>query len=224
MNQGGVFLTSINAGRDQTGYFSVQSSQTAEIVIKRSRFIAQVSPVLNVDEAETLIEATRERYRDATHVCYAYHIGLETTMSKMSDDGEPKGTAGRPILEVIERREIENVCVTVVRYYGGTQLGAAGLVRAYSAAAVAAVDKATIVAYKVHTRLYMTMTYGEWAKIEHLFPVWGGQLLNATYGEHIRLEATVSLDRRKELTKNLIDATGGTIEIETGISEYRPME
>ena len=120
---------------------------TTEIVEKKSRFIAVAEPVRTEAEAQAVIERERKLHRDARHVCYAYYIDGGRTV-RASDDGEPSGTAGLPILDLIKKRELTDVVITVTRYFGGILLGAPGLVRAYSASAKAALDAASLGSYR----------------------------------------------------------------------------
>lgn len=205
-----------------TGYLSVEREATTELVIKRSRFIGYVSPVQSVSEAEAMIARLREQYPDASHVCYAYRIGLETTTTKMSDDGEPKGTAGRPILEVLERRQIENVCVAVVRYFGGTLLGAAGLTRAYAQTAAAVVDEAVIVQYVLHMRVDFLVSYGDWSKVEHMLTTWGIEVTEVAYLEQVKVQVMVPLEEADTFIANLTDLTAGEVTVTRGETGFRP--
>ena len=113
-------------------YHTIYKGGDGEIVEKKSRFIAEVHPVTSEEEAMEILEQTRKQYWDARHHCWAYIIGRNPAAERMSDDGEPAGTAGKPILEVIRGRELTNVLVIVTRYFGGILLGTGGLVRAYS--------------------------------------------------------------------------------------------
>lgn len=117
-------------------YHTIYKGGDGEIVEKKSRFIAEVHPVTSEEEAMEILEQTRKQYWDARHHCWAYIIGRNPAAERMSDDGEPAGTAGKPILEVIRGRELTNVLVIVTRYFGGTLLGTGGLVRAYTAATI----------------------------------------------------------------------------------------
>ena len=121
---------------------SVYGRAEAEYVIKKSRFIATVCEVKTEAEAAAFIESVRKHYWDARHNCSAFQIGAGGQIQRSSDDGEPSGTAGRPILEVLKKRDLTNTAVVVTRYFGGIKLGASGLIRAYSHAAALALDEA----------------------------------------------------------------------------------
>ena len=126
------------------GYRTICQPGEVEHIIKKSRFIGAAYPVQTVEEALSLLETIRKRYWDATHNCYAYIIGENGEQKRFSDDGEPQGTAGMPMLDVLQKKDVTNLLVVVTRYFGGTLLGAGGLVRAYAGAAGAAVDAAGV--------------------------------------------------------------------------------
>ena len=138
---------------------SVYGRAEAEYVIKKSRFIATVCEVKTEAEAAAFIESVRKHYWDARHNCSAFQIGSGGQIQRSSDDGEPSGTAGRPILEVLKKRDLTNTAVVVTRYFGGIKLGASGLIRAYSHAATLALDEASVVVYTPFTLLTATVAY-----------------------------------------------------------------
>lgn len=111
---------------------TIKQAHSIENVISKSRFIAYIKPVLTENEAKAFIDEIKTKHKDATHNCSAYTVGPEMNIQKASDDGEPSGTAGIPMLEILKKLEIHNVCVVVTRYFGGIKLGAGGLIRAYS--------------------------------------------------------------------------------------------
>ena len=130
-------------------YHTVYTEGTGEIVEKKSRFIAEVFPVSNEEEAFAHLEEIRKKHWDARHHCWAYVIGRNPAAERMSDDGEPAGTAGKPILEVLRGKKLTDVFVVVTRYFGGTLLGTGGLVRAYTSAAAEALAH-TVIITKIH--------------------------------------------------------------------------
>ena len=126
-------------------YKTIQKIAEGYITERKSKFISYVIPIETVDEVKTILEEYRKKYYNARHLCWAYILGAEREDFRANDDGEPSGTAGRPILGQINSFELTNVLVLVVRYFGGTLLGTGGLVRAYKAAAAAAIENAKIV-------------------------------------------------------------------------------
>lgn len=138
---------------------SVYGRADAEYVIKKSRFIATVCEVKSEDEAAAFIEEMKKKYWDARHNCSAYQVGPDGRFQRSSDDGEPAGTAGRPILEVLKKQGLTNTAIVVTRYFGGIKLGASGLIRAYSHAAALALEAADIAVYTPFTILTATVAY-----------------------------------------------------------------
>ena len=134
-------------------YNTIYEGGTDEIVEKKSRFIAQVFPVETEEEVATILEQMKKKYWDARHNCYAFVLGEASQISRCSDDGEPSGTAGRPILEVINGKELTNILIVVTRYFGGTLLGTGGLVRAYSQSAQAGIMASKVIRKEVGYRV-----------------------------------------------------------------------
>jgi len=143
----------------QRDYKTVYKYAQAEIEEKKSRFIASVKPVNSAAEAVDFINIFKTKYWDATHNVYAYHIGGNNIVQRYSDDGEPSGTAGIPVLEIIKKMELEDLAIVVTRYFGGTQLGASGLIRAYGKSAAAGIEAAQIIFNKLCERLIITVEY-----------------------------------------------------------------
>src|SRR5690606_11092509 len=162
-----------------------------EVVIKRSRFIGWGAPVRSEDEALAVLEQIRAEHAQATHNCYAYRFGFGVETVRFSDDGEPGGSAGKPILEVIQREDLRNVIIVVTRYFGGTLLGASGLVRAYAQAAKLAVDAAGVVEQGRHTRVAMTVAYEWLGRIQHELQELVVIIESVDYGERVSLRLLV---------------------------------
>ena len=144
-------------------YTTVEREATAEFEEKRSIFIGHAIPIKSADEAAEFIKAKKREYSDATHNVYAY-ILEGGRVAKYSDDGEPQGTAGMPVLDTIKKNGVDGVCVVVTRYFGGTLLGAGGLVRAYSHAAKLALDEAHVITYEKYDVLSLVCGYSEYQK------------------------------------------------------------
>ncbi len=193
----------------EQGYRSVRKRSAVEIERKRSRFIGIAAPVPDAIGAETEIARAREEYPGASHYCYAYRAGLDALVVRMSDAGEPQGTAGRPMLEVLERNELVNVCVVVVRYFGGTLLGAAGLVRAYSAAASEAVAEAGIVSFAAHVLLRVHFDYADWSRAERALRSSGTLVTGVEYGENVAVEVAAPKERTADFEDLVTQLTAG---------------
>lgn len=194
-------------------YLGLAAPGRSEVVIKKSRFLGYARPVETAAEAEEYIAALREDHREARHVCFAYRVGLEREEVRSSDDGEPSGTAGKPILEVLLQKDIRGAVVAVVRYFGGVLLGAPGLVRAYSQAAAEAVDEAGVVEHVPHVRATLTLPYGQLGKVRYLLGEVGGQEEAAHYGEDVRLTVLVPGRAWPSLRKQL-EPFGGQLQLD----------
>ena len=171
-------------------YRTVRAFAMDEFVEKKSRFIGHIVPVSNEEEAIAFINEMRAKYRDATHNVYAYSL-RENQIKRASDDGEPQGTGGVPILSVLNGSGLVDVCCVVTRYFGGTLLGVGGLVRAYTEGAKIAVNAAEIKVMAESVDLAVTTDYGLYGKLEHYLNEHGVLVLNTDFGADVR--ATVRL-------------------------------
>lgn len=195
-------------------YHTVSVGGKGEIIEKKSRFIAEVYPVSDDDEAFVHLEEVKKRYWDARHHCWAYVIGQNPASERMSDDGEPAGTAGKPILEVIRGRGLTNVFVVVTRYFGGTLLGTGGLVRAYTAAAAEGIAQSTVVTKIYGYKLKITTDYTGLGKIQYILGKRGIHVLDIVYTDRVRIFAFVSGDEEAALKKDIMEGTNGQAMIE----------
>lgn len=148
-------------------YRTVRGAGNKEIVIRKSRFIVHIQPVQTEEEATAFIERIKKEHWNATHNCSAYMIGERDEIQKQSDDGEPSGTAGKPILEVIRNQKLKNVAIVVTRYFGGILLGAGGLIRAYSDGAVAAIEAGDAITRVLHREVFVELDYTWLGKVEN---------------------------------------------------------
>ncbi|AIQ45494.1 hypothetical protein R70723_05985 [Paenibacillus sp. FSL R7-0273] len=148
-------------------YRTVRSPGSREVVIRKSRFIGHVMPVDNEEEAMQFIEDIKKQHRNATHNCSAYMIGERDEIQRQSDDGEPSGTAGKPILEVIRNQQVKNVAIVVTRYFGGIMLGAGGLIRAYADGAVLALEAGEVVTRVLRREVFVQLDYTWLGKVEN---------------------------------------------------------
>ena len=148
-------------------YKTVKQTASGEFVVNKSRFIGHAAPVESEEAALAFLQRIRQVHKDATHNCYAYIIGQNAGIMRYSDDGEPGGTAGMPIMEVIRARGVVNICVVVTRYFGGILLGAGGLVRAYSHGSAIALDAAQVAVMEKSQRWWVEVAYSRWDTVLH---------------------------------------------------------
>ena len=148
-------------------YKTLKQPAHDEFIVNKSRFIGYASPCKTEEEALVFLRQIRERHKDATHNCYAYVIGENAGIMRYSDDGEPGGTAGLPMMEVIKNRQVVNCCVVVTRYFGGVLLGAGGLVRAYTKGCAIALDAAQVVRMESSLRVMLDVAYPLWDRVNH---------------------------------------------------------
>lgn len=188
---------------------------------KKSRFIANVAPVSTEEEAAAFIDAMRKKYYDARHNCPAFVIGRNSELTRCSDDGEPGGTAGKPVLEVLLGAGVTNVAVVVTRYFGGTLLGTGGLVRAYTQAAQAGLAAAGIATMRYGTQLTIDLDYTDVGKVQYLLGNEQIEILDSRYAQDVEFDIRVPKERLEELTKKLTELTSARAKLEiTGEGYY----
>ena len=180
---------------------SVYGRADAEYVIKKSRFIATVCEVKSEDEAAAFIEEMKKKYWDARHNCSAYQVVPGGRSQRSSDDGEPAGTAGRPILEVLKKQGLTNTALVVTRYFGGIKLGASGLIRAYSHTAV----------YTPFTILKATVAYPLVSTMERFVPDHGGTITDRQFAADVTFTMEVPQDEAAPFAAALTDTTSGRV-------------
>lgn len=200
-------------------YKTIRQEAEAEIVEKKSRFIAAAKPVTTEQEALDFINDKRSRFYDATHNVYAYILS-ENNIARFSDDGEPSGTAGMPVMEVLKKEGLTDLVVVVTRYFGGTLLGAGGLIRTYGKSA-----KEGIVAAQISERVYcheLIVTAGyEWlGKLRHMAEADGYYLGEIEYSEAIHMPICVRYDLLERFQKALTELSGGALQAELIGSRY----
>ena len=184
----------------------------AEIEEKRSRFLCLLVRVSTEDEARAVVEAARREFHDARHHCSAYVLAAEA-VERSSDDGEPSGTAGAPMLEVLRGAGLGDVVAVVVRWFGGTLLGAGGLVRAYGAAVRAALDEAVVVDRRRLTLVRVTVGHDEAGRLENDLRARGVTVRDTAYGD--RVELTLAVAEGASIATEVAALTGGTAELAT---------
>lgn len=190
-----------------------------EFVEKKSRFIGRVWPVETEEEALARIAEMKKQHYDATHNCWAYVI--RDGAVRFSDDGEPGGTAGMPMVQVLQKEQLYNIVCVVTRYFGGTLLGAGGLVRAYTKGAKIAVDAAGKSMKRVWSVIYLPCPYTFYERIKLEIAAFDGVLRDTQFGAEVELEILIARDKAQSFLDRITDMTAGTVEgMETG-QEYR---
>ena len=190
-------------------YKTVLECGTGEIIEKKSRFIATVRPVRNEEETLAFLEEMRKQYWDARHNCYAYSVGRNREYTRCSDDGEPSGTAGRPMLDVILGEDIYNVAVVVTRYFGGVLLGTGGLVRAYSKAVQEGLSESLLIEKKKGISLKVTTDYTGIGKIQYIAGEQKLPILDSEYTDRVVLHLLVPADQIAFVEKAITEGTNG---------------
>lgn len=191
-------------------YYSIKREASAEIKVKGSRFIACAAPVTDETQAEAYIAAVRKKHYDATHHCTAWRLGRgDKAAFRYSDDGEPSGTAGRPILDALEAAHITNTICVVTRYYGGTKLGTGGLARAYSGAAGAALEAAEIVRHLITGHLQVAFDYDQTGIVMNRISAHQASIKDTRYSDHTELIVEIRLSELDILREDIINATAG---------------
>lgn len=196
-----------------TAYNTVVAEAQDEFEIKRSRFICAVAPVKTAEEALAFVARRKELHYDARHTVYAY-ILREGNAQRYSDDGEPQGTGGQPVLEVIRRSALTDVCVAVTRYFGGILLGAGGLTRAYSNGASLAISAAELVTMCRCADCRLSMDYNQYGIIGRLLPEHGAQLLESDFGTRVVLTIRLKVEVVSAFEAALTEATSATVALE----------
>ncbi len=194
----------------------VRQGAVGEIVEKKSRFIAQIFPVCSEEEALEYLAQVRKKHYDARHNCFAYVLGEKNETERCSDDGEPSGTAGRPMLDILVGQGLHDVLVVVTRYFGGTLLGTGGLVRAYSAAVKEGLSHCEIVEKARGRRLSVQTDYNGLGKIQHIAAGLDLAEESADYGENVQLEYVVPEEKMEKFEREITEKTGGKARLDRG--------
>ena len=188
---------------------SIYKGGIGEVVEKKSRFIATIEPVTSKEEAEAMIAACKKKYWDARHNCSAYIIADTVDILHSSDDGEPSGTAGKPMLDILVAQGLKNVCVVVTRYFGGTLLGTGGLVRAYQAAVKAGLEQCTFIEKKKGIKATVALDYNDVGKIQYLFATQKVETISTDYGEKVLMSLIIPYDAFLNVKEKVVDITSG---------------
>ncbi len=202
-----------------TDYKTVKIESSDEFTEKRSRFIGYVKPVKTEAEATEFINSIRSKHWDARHNVYAYSL-REGNIKRYSDDGEPSGTAGMPVLDVITKNEVYDVCVVVTRYFGGVLLGTGGLVRAYSQGSKIALEAGQVVLMQNCLVCSLTCSYNQYGKISSLIPDNGGVIDDSVFETDVKLKFHINPDGLPALNKKLADLTSGEVQAISDSEQY----
>ena len=197
------------------GYRTIAQPVSATYIEKKSEFIAQLQPVQTDEEAIAFLDSVRRAHRKARHNVYAYLVREQNT-SRYSDDGEPQGTAGMPVLDVLQKNHLTDVCCVVTRYFGGILLGGGGLVRAYSHSTAMAVEAASILEMRRCIPLTLTMDYTMYGKVSYCLPQFEVIQTDSSFDTMVTLSILVQEPQALALQEHLIDLSNGTIQIQVG--------
>lgn len=196
-------------------FYTPQKTASREIKIKGSRFIGRVHPVEDRDKAEQIIQNIARKHHDATHNCTAFRVGLgDASIFRYNDDGEPSGTAGKPILDAIDGRELTGVVCVVTRYFGGAKLGTGGLTRAYGQCASETLDAAGKQERIITVPIRIAFNYKLTGVVMNLISAFQGSIIETTYEDNTRLTVRIRISKNNGFKKDLINATSGRIEIQ----------
>lgn len=202
-------------------YLTIQSDGKHEIIIEKSRFICHIMRVTTESEAQTFIQTIKKEHRDATHNCSAYIIGENDQFQKAHDDGEPSGTAGVPMLEVLKKKKLKNIAVVVTRYFGGTKLGAGGLVRAYGSAVSETIQTIGIVECTLATIIKCSFAYSLVGKIENALEQKNYQINDKEFTDKVVFHVFVDNDDIPNFRKWITEMANGQLELTESTQKYR---
>lgn len=201
------------------GHFrTVKQATSVETIVKKSRFISYVKPVSEEKQALSFIDEIRRIHPEASHHCYAFV--LDERVQRASDDGEPAGTAGRPILDAIKHLNLKYTAVVVARWFGGTMLGTGGLIRAYGEAAMLGLQAAGPVEQRLHVELFVECDYHWLSRIEHELRVRQWLHERVEYAERVRICLLAPVDEEPEYCAMLTEWTNGQVELDRGQQKY----
>ena len=202
------------ANNEYEDFLLLVKGAEAELVEKKSRFIATVRPVSNEEEAAAFIDEMKKKYYDARHNCSAFVIGSRAEITRSSDDGEPGGTAGRPMLEALLGSGIRNIAVVVTRYFGGTLLGTGGLVRAYSGVVKEALLLCETARQHFGVKLKIKTDYNSIGKIQYLLAESDAHILDSAYAADVEIIVMAPIEGYERICNGIIEATSARAEME----------
>jgi len=195
---------------------TIKKDFIAEEEIKKSRFICHLKRVYTEEEARAFISEIKKEHHKANHNCSAFTLGERQEIQRSSDDGEPSGTAGVPMLEILKKREITNVCAVVTRYFGGIKLGAGGLIRAYAGSVGHALDQVGLVKFVPQEQLILTLDYGNYDGLQRFLSTQGLVISESEFLSDVTVKLFVDLDKTEQLLADLIEQFSGKISVAKG--------
>ncbi len=200
---------------DDDEYLVVDLEKSAEIKVKGSKFIGTVFPVTDEKDAKKRILTISQELHDATHHCYAYTVGFHPSIiTRFNDDGEPSGTAGLPILNVINGKNLSNTLVVVTRYFGGVKLGKGGLIRAYSDCTKNVLNLCTFHKKRIHRICNLIFDYEFTGSVMQIISQWHAHILDSNYEQKTQLKVSIRRSKYEKMKLALTDATSARIQIE----------
>lgn len=203
-----------------SSYYTVKQSERHVLIEQKSKFISHVSRAESEAAAQSFIEKVKKEHRDANHNCSAYMIGMQDQIQKANDDGEPAGTAGIPILEVLKKNHLKNTVIVVTRYFGGIKLGTGGLIRAYGSAASGGVKAAGIVKCILSNIMHIRIDYPLLGKVENELRSSPDEIKNIQYSDKVDVEVYVREDRTDSFKKRIANMTNGKAFVKKGSTVY----
>ena len=195
---------------------TIKEDFIAEEEIKKSRFICHLKRVYTEEEARAFISEIKKEHHKANHNCSAFTLGDRQEIQRSSDDGEPSGTAGVPMLEILKKREITNVCAVVTRYFGGIKLGAGGLIRAYAGSVGHALDQVGLVKFVTQEQLILTLDYGNYDGLQRFLSSQSLVISESEFLSDVTVKLFVDLDKTEQLLDNLVEQFSGKISAAKG--------
>ena len=208
----------------QDAYRTVLARGSEQFIINKSRFIGHGAPCRTEEEALDFLADIRREHKDASHNCYAYVIGRNAGIARYSDDGEPSGTAGAPIIEVIKARGVVDVCVVVTRYFGGILLGAGGLIRAYAQGSKAALDAARVCQMHPTERWLFEVAYPLWDRVQHALKSLPARLVGTDFAAAVSFELDMKAADTERVLAELTRVTDGRVESLKEEERFAPWE
>lgn len=196
-------------------YINLIKGGEGEIIEKKSRFIGQIEVVKSEEEAYAFIEKIKKKHYDARHNCFAFSVGADMPLQRFSDDGEPQGTAGKPILEVINGSGIHNICIVVTRYFGGTLLGTGGLVRAYTDASKEALKNCETKLMQRLVPVDIATNYTDMGKIQYILGTAGVNIVDTIFTDEVMIKVELPYDTHSKIMNDITEATGARAKLTT---------